>query len=131
MRTSIKQIILLFGLSFSMLACASEHKQTINPSHQSSRFIVQLTTPTAEQNQKQQKATLQQWEKDSGLTLKLVPPSNNQRWIIEANTQDNQQKKHLINIVSQHSNVSYIEEDSVMTIMPIKRSFTAPAQPTH
>jgi len=129
MVTSIKQIILIFGLSFTMLACASEQESKINPSHQSSRFIVQLTPSATEQNQKT--ATLQQWEKDSGLTLKFVPPTNVQRWVIEANTQNSKQKKHLIDIVSKDSNVSYIEEDSIMTTMPIQRSFTAPPQPTH
>ena len=131
MLTSIKQITLMLGLSLSILACAAEQEGKDNPSHQSSRFIVQLTTLATEQSPEQQTATLQQWEKDSGVTLTLVPPTNSQRWIIETKSLTNKQKKLLISIVSQDSDVSYIEEDSVMRIMPIQRPFPVPQQQTH
>lgn len=112
-----------------MQACAAE-----NQAHRDSQFIVQLTDVSIQERQNKpsqvqahRNTKLQQWSKLTGLTLKAVPPTNQQRWIIKANTQDASQIKNLINTVSNDTDIKYIERDGIMTIQPILRP--TPMQP--
>jgi len=75
----------------------------------------------------QRDKTLKKWENATGLTLKAVPPTNKQRWVIEANTINAQQIKSLLDSVQKDNRVKYIEEDRIMTIMPVQR--IQPMQP--
>lgn len=119
----LRHIILIISFTLSMQACAAEKKI-----HPNTQFIVQLTNTSIQKRQNNsheikvhRKAKLQQWEQQTGLTLKAVPPTNQQRWVIKANTQDSTYIKKLINIVSNDVDVKYIERDNIMTIHPIRQ----------
>lgn len=112
-----------------MPACATK-----NQTHQDSQFIVQLTDISIQklqnntpQVQAYRNTKLQQWSKLTGLILTAVPPTNPQRWIIKANTQDAAHIKKLISTVSNDADIKYIESDGIMTIQPIQRPI--PMQP--
>ena len=123
MLISLRHIVLILSFTFSAQACAAE-KQI----HHDTQFIVQLTDTTIQKIQNgglkvegHRNAKLQQWGLQSGLALKAVPPTNQRRWIIKANTQDTTQIKNLIKTVSGDIDVKYIERDGIMTIQPIQR----------
>ncbi len=125
----IRHIMLIISFTFSIQACAAE-----NQTHRNSQFIVQLTDISIQklqnkpsQVQVHRNTKLQQWSKLTGLILKAVPPTNPQRWIIKANTQDASHIKNLINTVSNDTDIKYIERDGIMTIQPIQRPI--PMQP--
>ncbi|OUS00252.1 hypothetical protein A9Q81_10820 [Gammaproteobacteria bacterium 42_54_T18] len=123
MLISLRHIVLIISFTFSVQACAAE-KQI----HHDTQFIVQLTDTTIQKLQSgaqkvevHRNKKLQQWGQQTGLALKAVPPTNQQRWIIKANTQDATHIINLINTVSDDIDVKYIERDSIMTIQPIQR----------
>ncbi len=122
MQTSLRHIILIISFTLSTQACAAE-KQI----HSDTQFIVQLSATFIQKRQNNsheieahRNAKLQQWSQQTGLILKAVPPTNQQRWIIKANTQDSTYIKNLMNTVSDDVDVKYIERDSIMTIQPIR-----------
>lgn len=120
MLISLKHIALIIGFTFSIQACTTEDQVRGD-----SRFIVQLTDNAIQkfqENSPQIEAhrtkKLQQWGKATGLILKAVPPSNRQRWIIKANTQDASHIHNLMNTANNDSDIKYIEKDGIMTIPP-------------
>ena len=123
MPISLKHIMLIIGFTLTAQACATEKKI-----HKDTQFIVQLTD-TAVQNpqdntfnvKSHRNAKLQQWSQHTGLELKAIPPTNLQRWIIKASTQNPDEIKKLIHIIGNDTDVKYIEKDSVMTIQPTQR----------
>lgn len=124
-----RHIMLILSFTFSIQACAAE-----NQAHRDSQFIVQLTDNTIQkfqnktsQVQAHRNTKLQQWSKLTGLILTAVPPTNPQRWIIKANTQDAAHIKNLISTVNNDADIKYIERDGIMTIQPIQRPI--PMQP--
>ncbi|OUS25309.1 hypothetical protein A9Q99_22220 [Gammaproteobacteria bacterium 45_16_T64] len=118
MFSHLPKITFFIWLLLSTVACAEE-----NIALENSRFIIQLTATATEQIQtpNQQQLKLRQWSDSTGLTLRLVSPSNNQRWIITADTENPTRQQALIDVVSKDNAVKYIEADGIMTIMPIQR----------
>ena len=133
MFTPLRHIILIISFTLSTQACAAENKNHLN-----TQFIVQLTNTSIQKRHNNsheikvhRMAKLQQWGQQTGLALKAVPPTNQQRWVIKANTQDATFIKKLINIVSNDIDVKYIERDNIMTIHPIRlpSPILSPASP--
>ncbi len=123
MLNSLRHIVLIISFTFSAQACAAEKQN-----HRDTQFIVQLTDTTIQKLQsgalkieKHRNTKLRQWGLQTGLALKAVPPTNQQRWIIKANSQGATHIKNLINTVSGDIDVKYIERDGIMTIQPIQR----------
>ena len=123
MPISFRHIMLIIGFTLSTQACATE-KQI----HRDTQFIVQLSDAVIQKSQDKtfnveshRNEKLQQWSQHSGLELKAVPPTNLQRWIIKASTQNPDEIKKLIRIVGNDTDVKYIEKDGIMTIQPTQR----------
>lgn len=133
MQTSLRQIVIIMSFVFSAQACVAE-KNT----HQNTRFIVQLTDASIQKRQHDvnqvethRNTKLRQWSLLTGLTLKAISPTNQQRWIIKTNTQNPEHIKNLINTISIDGDVKYVEEDIIMNINLIQRppKLLAPATP--
>lgn len=122
MLPTLQRLALTACLGLSVIACASEQNASSNEHsiYQTNRFIVQLTQRASKEleGNSQRKDKLLQWEQATGVRLKAVPPTNSRRWVIETDTKELGQIRTLISTIRQDRAVKYIEEDSIMTIMP-------------
>ncbi len=123
MPISLRHIAIIISFVFSTQACVAENKI-----HRNTRFIVQLTDASIQKHQNDthrveahRKTKLHRWSQLTGLILEAVPPTNQQRWIIKANTHKTAHIKKLIDIIRIDSDVKYIEKDIVMNINQIQR----------